>query len=442
MKNINKYTDLAAYTADANRPTNESTVSSIEENKVLKFDGKNVIVDKACAEVGDIAVFDKNTSTKRFIKTATYNATNFPSNLVVAGVVYHRTNDKVYIVSKNNQASARWADGYKVKLSGFDFVIGGIFSITVNSTTTASIPYTSSDTLTTVSAAIALSLSNAGFTSATGWIVAADNVNNCIVIVRNYHTPAITKFTVTDVSAKVIITIITPNDYQCTLTGLLEVVGNIYRVDGGNTSYAGVNYYKFYNYYYTNGGNQTNEPLKSNQIIKYSVFNITDNPILIGYYGAGEEGYIRYLKDKMVKYPYSKLAITNDDGKLNTNLLANIMYQDIDGVLKPSYPSAYNSNKHGVVVDGYITGFEAGNWWIPSVREMYLLIKDVLLDNSDIINKSLGLIGGDMVLASSFYIRTSTEYSTNNMWCYDGRYGVTIANLKYISSIVRAVTSF
>ena len=72
MKNINKYTNLAAYNADTNRPTNESTVSSIDENKVLKFEGKNVIVDKAGAEVGDIAVYDKNTLTKRFVKFSTY----------------------------------------------------------------------------------------------------------------------------------------------------------------------------------------------------------------------------------------------------------------------------------------------------------------------------------------------------------------------------------
>ena len=90
MKNINKYTNLAAYVADTNRPTNESTVSSIDESKVLKFDGKNVLVDKPGAGVGDILVYNTKTMSLQFIKLDTYNAATLPSGITPIGVVCYR----------------------------------------------------------------------------------------------------------------------------------------------------------------------------------------------------------------------------------------------------------------------------------------------------------------------------------------------------------------
>ena len=442
MKQINNYLTKAAYTADGNRPTNKSTVSNIADGTGVVFEGKNVLVDKPAAGVGDICVYDTAVSSVRFIKLGTYNAVTLPASITILGVVYYRTENRVNIVSKNNQASARWAEGYKVKLSGFDLVNGGTFTITVNSTTTASIPYTSTDTLTTIATAIATALNNAGFTSATGWTVAADNTNNCITVIRHYYTPAINTFTTTDAAAKVIATVITPKDYQCTLTGLLTAYSNITRVDGSVSSWAGANYPKFLSYYHDNGGTNTNESLKSGNVVKFAVFNTTDNPILVAYYGAGETGYAAYIKDKMLRYPYSKGSIIDDNGQNNTNMLAPVLYVDIDGTSKPAYPAAYNAKQFGLSVNGYTTGFEVGNWWLPSAREMYLLIKDALLDNSDIVNKTLTAISGDKVLASGYYPWTSTEYNSGYAWFYYGNYGSLYLNVKYGPFGVRAVTAF
>ena len=442
MKYINNYLTKAAYTADTNRPTDKSTASNIADGTGILYEGKNVLVEKAGAGIGDIAVYDTAVSAVRFIKFGTYNATTLPASITILGVVYYRTENRVNIVSKNNQASARWAEGYKVKLAGFDFVNGGSFTITVNATTTAPITYTSADTLTTIATAIATALTNAGFTSATGWAATADNANNCVTVIRHYYTPVINTFTTTDAASKVVATIITIKDYQCTLSGLLTAYGSITRVDGSVSSWAGANYPKFYSYYYANGGTQTNEPLKSGNVVKYAVFNAIDNPILVSYYGAGETGYAAYIKDKMLRYPFSKGSIIDDDGQKNTNLLAPVMYADIDGASKPAYPAAYNAKQFGMAVNGYTTGFEAGKWWLPSVREMYLLIKDALLDNSDIVNKTLTAISGDKVLASGYYPWTSTEYNSYSSWLNYGNNGGMYSNIKSTMFYVRAVTAF
>ena len=212
-KYINNYANKAAYTADSKRATTKSTVSNVADGTGILYEGKNVLVDKAAAGIGDIAVYNTSVSAVQFIKFGTYNATTLPASITILGVVYYRTENRVNIVSKNNQASARWADGYKVKLSGFDFVNGGTFTITVNTTTTVAIPYTNTDTLTTVAASIAAALTNTGFTSATGWAVTADNVNNCVTVIRHYYTPAINTFTIADAASKVVATIITTKDY-------------------------------------------------------------------------------------------------------------------------------------------------------------------------------------------------------------------------------------
>jgi hypothetical protein len=442
MKYINNYLTKASYTADSNRPTTKSTVSNVADGTGILYEGKNVLVDKAGAGIGDIAVYNTSVSAVQFIKFGTYNAATLPASITILGVVYYRTENRVNIVSKNNQASARWAEGYKVKLSGFDLVNGGAFTITVNSTITAAITYTNTDTLTTIAAAISTALTNAGFTSATGWAATADNANNCISIVRNWYTPVINTFTIADAASKVVATIITTKDYQCTLSGLLTAYSNITRVDGSVSSYAGANYPKFYSYYYASGGTNTNEPLKSGNVVKFAVFNSTDNPTLTSYYGSGEAGYTAYIKDKMLRYPFSKGSIIDDNGQNNTNLLAPVMYTDIDGISKPAYPAAYNSKQFGIVVNGYTTGFEVGNWWLPSVREMYLLIKDVLLDNSDIVNKTLTAISGDKVLASGYYPWTSTESNANYSWFYYGTYGNLGNFSKFGTYGVRSVTAF
>ena len=432
MKNVNKYTDTAAYTADTNRPTTESTVSSILDGTGVKFDGKNVLT--LSPAVGDIVVWDAVNSVKKFLKYGTYNAATLPAGITIIGVVYNRTGNTVRVVSKNNAASAPWAAPFKVKVNGFDLATGGTFTITVNSTTTGAIVYTTTDTLTTIATSIAAALTAAGFTSALGWSVAADNTNNCVVVTRSYYTPTISIFTVTDAATKVTATIIAV-DKQTVLSGVLTPYGGAYRNDGV-LSWAGANFEKFYQYFYSNGDANTAQAVGASTIVKYSVFNSTDNPLLITAYGSGEAGYANYIRAKMVKYPYSKGGIIDEDGKGNTAKLIAITYTDIDGTTKPYYPAANNAALFGV------TGMAAGSWWLPANREMYLLIKDVKLDNTDKVNMSLTAIGGDKVLASGYYPWCSTEYYSNISWFYYGYNGPLGNNLKNNSLNVRQVTAF
>ena len=441
MKYINNYATKAAYTADANRPTGLSTVSNIQDGTGVIFDGKNVLVDKPGAGIGDILVYNTKTASLQFIKLDTYNAATLPAGITPIGVVYYRTENRVNVVAKNNAASAKWAAEYIVKLSGFD-AAGGSFTVTVNSTSTAAIAYAPGASLATIATAVASALDVAGFKSSGGWSVAANVAANCVVITRNYYTPLITGISVTDAANKVVATTITPKDYQCTLSGLVTAYGSITRKDGGSSSYAGANYPKFYDYYYNNGATDTNQALQASSPVRYSVFNAVSNPILTAYYGTGEAAYAAYIQDKMLKYPYSKNAIIDDDGFKNTSKLAPESFIDVDGTTKPAYPAAFNAKNYGVSIPGYTTGLEPGAWWLPANREMYLLVKDVLLNSLDPVNRSLTAIGGDRVLASGVVYWCSSQYSSNLAWGYNGTNGYLINLTKNITTTCRPVSAF
>ena len=441
MKYINEYATTAAYTADSNRPTTASTVSNIEDGTGLKFNGKNVL--SLSPGIGDIVVFDKTTLTKKFIKVDTYNAATLSPNLVVIGVVYDRTEKEVRVVAKNEIASQQWAAPYRVKLTGFDLATGGSFTITVNTTTTAAINYAVSATLTQIATAIMAALEAAGFTAATGWSVTADTVNNCIVIQQSSYAPNVTIFTVTDAASKVVRTILKGN-YQTAVSGLLPIYGSISRKDVSTTNSAGVIWQRFYDYYRVSGDDTTGNAVGATSVIRESRFNATDNPLLTAYYAT----YIMYSQDKMIKYPSSKNAIISVDGKGNTVKLAAVTYVDADGATKKAYPAAASAAAYGVSVAGVTTGFEAGGWWLPSTKELYILLKDVTYGlagittaNCDAVNRSLSAIGGNLMsVGGNFW--SSSEHSAYSAWGYYGGNGALGNNSKYTTLASRPVSAF
>lgn len=441
MKNINHYANIAAYNADTNRPTNESVGSSINDGTGIIIAGRNILVDKAGAGVGDILVFDKTTSLKKFIKFGTYHAASLPASIVTIGVVYKKDENKVYIAAKSNATSAIWAQGYKVKLTGFDFDTGGTFTITVNSTTTAEIVYSIGSNLATVVTAINAAI-NAGAdnTALKHWTVAT--AGNYITLEHNRYTPVIVTVSVTDAAAKVTATILTPVDYQTTISGLQTAYSGATRNDGG-VSWVGANFEKFYQYYYTSGGDTaTNQAVGTGDPIRYSRYNSTDNPAIVSFYGAGEAGYANYIRAKMVRAPYAKNAMLSRNGQALTTALAAVTFVDADGTTKPVYPAAHNARNTTIgTVAGFTTGLEAGAWWLPSFVEMYDLIRDRQLNGLDRVNLSLTAIGGTTILPSTTYW-TSTEPSTYGAWRYYGTGGGLYLNSKDYSNSVRPVTAF
>ncbi len=409
MKYLNNYADEAAYNADT-RPTDSSVVSNIE-NVGVKYDGKNVFVTKESADVGDILVIDGGDL--RYIKLDTYDASILPE-VTPIGVVYYRTPTEIRVIYKDSLGSAQWAAPMRVKVEGFDLVNGGTHTITVNSSTYP-FTYAAGATLSDVSAAILAALP-----TDEGWSV--ETKDGYIVIQRSYYTPAINSFDVSDLTATIL-----NEDNQARLTGFLTAYANWTRENGYSHAYAGANFERFLQYYSASGSDATGVDESVYSVIKESVFNATDNPLLVEKYGT----YENYILDNLVKMPYSKDAIVDNDGKANTEKLVSYTYIDDDGVEKPCFPAAHAASS---VSAGNVT------WWLPSAEEMAVLARGVKLDYSDPLSRSLSAIGSRFAITSHHW--TSSERSSYYSWRYYGYTGSMNLNLKHYSYVVRAVSAF
>jgi hypothetical protein len=408
MKYLNNYADEAAYNADT-RPTDSSTVSNIETVGV-RYDGKNVFVPKESADVGDIVVVDNGEL--RYIKLDTYDASLITVEPI--GVVYYRTDTEIRVIYKDSLGNAQWAAPFRAKVEGFDLVNGGTHTITVNSSTYP-FTYSAGATLADVSSAILASLPTDA-----GWSV--ETKNGYIVIQRSYYTPAINSFDVSDLTATIL-----NEDRQARLTGFLTAYANWTRENGYSHTYAGANFERFLQYYSASGSDATGVDESVSSVIKESVFNATDNPLLVEKYGT----YENYILDNLVKMPYSKNAIADNDGKSNTEKLISYTYIDDDGVEKPCFPAAHAASS---VSAGNV------NWWLPSAEEMAVLVRGVKLNYSDPLSRSLYKIGSRFAITSSHW--TSSERYSNTSCIYYGLNGYMHILNKNYSYVVRAVSAF
>ena len=418
MSQINKYADKAAYESDTARLRTLSSESYIENDGVLLYDGVNTVVRKSAAGVGDLVVFDKTDGVLKFIKGATLVADKMPAELVPAGVVYGRHGDKLRIVSLNNatyngSAGVVWAAPYRVALSDFDLTAGGEFALsfgTGDSVIEIPVSYAAGSTLESIASALATANS-----------LPSDYTN--IDVVRGCSI----RRTSDDIH------------YQITFTGLL-FPGQIRRTSGVNSNIAGYNADKFLQYYSANGSTSTNVPLGSSTIIRESVFTEADNPALVAAYPT----YRDYLfGEHMLQYP-TAYGVTLQSGKNNTNLIGTLRFTDIFGDDSPCYPAAAAALNYGVTVEGMTTGLKAGAWWLPSVEEMYLLMRDRALTeadaDSDPVNRTLSRIGGDMCLGDDNYLHTSCEFSQSYVYSYYRNFGAVYSIDKFAQFTVRPVS--
>lgn len=420
MSQVNKYANKAGYTADKNRKDTQSAVSYIEDDGALIYDGVNVVVDKPAAGVGDLAVFDKTTGTIRFVKGATLVAEQLPPQLVPVAVVYARQGGRVLIVSLRNAASSvYWAYSYEVALSGFELSTGGTFTLRIYNTDHA-FTYAPGATLADIAAQIN---ADEKIRTTYGWTASADEAGGRIVMSTNTWSP---NYVLIDVTNGCQITYPRENvSYQTTLTGIL-IKGTreeIRRKNGAKGTAAGGVLDQFAEYYSERGQKATGQKPGSDIIIQESVFTEVDNPDLVAVYPT----YKDYLfAEHMVQYP-TAFGTMLQDGKINTNLIGRLTFEDIYGKTQYRYPAAAAALDFGITVEGMTTGLEAGAWWLPSSEEVYLLMHDRVRFVADVekdpVNRTLLRLKATMCYGYYYYVHTSCEMQESYIYIYNGRAG-------------------
>lgn len=446
MSQINKYADKAAYEADAARLRTLSSESYIENDGVLLYDGVNVVIPKSAAGVGDLVVFDKTAGALKFIKGATLVAEKIPSELVPAAVVYGRDGDKVRIVSLENATfngsdEMRWANSYEVALSGFDLAAGGTAVLTFGTGIyKVDLPLTwgAGAKLSDIHAQINSFVT--GQIKDYGWTSSVDAANSRIIMSSNTWSPVFS--TIGVVSGCQITRPTEDVDYQTTLTGvLIEGTNDYIRCKNGvNVSFAGCNPERFLQYYSINGRDVTNIVPGSSIIIRESVFTEEANPELVAAYAT----YRDYLfGEHLAEYP-SAYGTMLRDGRMNTAKIGGLRFVNIHGESVPCYPAAAAALDYSVTVEGATTGLEAGAWWMPSVEEAYILMRDRVLTAADVakdpVNLSLTQLGKATCYGGGYSIKTSCEYNTNSSFVYEGLAGYIGSQYKAVKAHVRPVS--
>ena len=215
-------------------------------------------------------------------------------------------------MAKDKLANAKYAQGYKVKLTGFNFATGGSFDISLidRETKSGTISYNTSATLGSIAASIN-ALAHSRFSAV------ANETYNCITIEHNdYSAPTITisnsspAITMTELAGKYQTTyvdtildngIIKPGQYY------LKVYPPLRRW----------NFAKFKAYYSVSGATDVGLSESSASILRQSAFNMTDNPVLYAKYGGD---YDAYLMSEMA-WPCGR-GIRQFDSQLMTYALA------------------------------------------------------------------------------------------------------------------------
>jgi hypothetical protein len=442
MSQVNKYADKAGYTADKNRKDTQSAVSYVEDDGVLIYDGVNTVIRKSAAGVGDLVVFDKTDSTLKFIKGDTLVTEKIPPQLIPVAVVYARQGERVLIVSLENAlGSTRWANTYKVALSGFDLSAGGTAVLSFGQGIYAMelpITYAAGASLADIAAQIN---ANATVKSTYGWTASVDEATARIIVSSNTWHP---DFAIIKVVSGCQITR-PPEDvnYQTTLTGVLieGATDPVRRKNGVDASLAGCNPEEFLRYYSANGSEKPGQQPGSGEIIRESAFTEEANPALVAAYPT----YRDYLfGEHLLQYPAAYGALLRD-GKTDTHLIGRLTFEDIYGKTQYRYPAAAAALDYGITVEGATTGLEAGAWWLPSVDEIYLLMHDRVLTAADVekdpVNRTLSRLGKATCYGSNTTFRTSCEHNYALAFVYNGYTGNLNGNYKYNTYFVRTVSA-
>lgn len=139
-------------------------------------------------------------------------------------------------------------------------------------------------------------------------------------------------------------------------------------------------------------------------------------------FGEGEEGWLKYLKSFEPVMNTQQGIFAEETGKEITSMLSSMRYNSPkvqNGIFSPMCDYATSITTATI---------SAGELYVPSAKELYLILKDVKYGtssdvNSDVLNKALNLIGGKAIKNNLPWYSCS-RYKSYVAWISHGKYGL------------------
>lgn len=462
-KYLRQYASREAYENDINKPADVSSVSlaGIEP----AFDGHNVIGPYVSIglEVGDEKLYDKYEKTHKILKHGTYKADTFDSARYVRSESFYLCSFadrdvfvyKKCIGGKSNtyhggavDGSEQWAANNEYKVT-CDLSANGGFSYTCkpySADIAGSCSWTAGATIASVVAQL---------TTGSGLVVTAISDNEIRFRISTYNNGSITftettGTTILDCSFSARIGINgTPRGSHCGFQGqtvltcfpTLKYMADssaCYCVSGNNSSIrTNVDPATFKNYH-TNSGGAEFAAESASVPMKKSVWDAlaeSETEEEVALYNKYDGDYDKYLLSRRMEMNICKGvgSTCREQSFEYTKALANCYFTDAEGNVKHVYPAAAICMAHGITVDGYETGFEAGNFYLNGCVELVDMLSP---EKRNILNEAINTTTGGQQLALRAQWAVG-EYNSSYGWFYYPTNGALYYTLKCNACQVR-----
>ena len=374
--------------------------------------------------IGDHLVFDKNTSKRMVIRDVDFDRQSLPANLVDGkAVFYANIGDRPFFVGIENLGDKMFSQYSRCKITGFDLENGGTAKITANS---FSCEFSYDAGATYAEIATAMTAAKAGdYRSYVTFQALEDGIG-----VKTWPTSLAVdsgglsiewlkaiKADGTEVTGKV------SWDTLANYCDLTEIGYNAMDMRGMDGT--GRLHKKQYIEYIRTLASATTFGDEATAFMNQTTFNSCsdgtvggdDGIALYNKYGGDYYAYADVCASmRLINYdvPY-KTAETLRTGEKATKELAGVKMYDFDGSIINAFPAAATAEAYGITTDGFVTGFEAGNWHQLGVGELSRIMRvatsrTTTLDPDDILNKAIVAGGGTPIVGNVSHALVGASY--------------------------------
>lgn len=170
----------------------------------------------------------------------------------------------------------------------------------------------------------------------------------------------------------------------------------------------------------------------------------TTLPSAISKYGAGSDGWDRYLQSRLAKYPSSFNGLGWKDGKVETKVLTDIN----DSTSRAFFPIANFAATHYTTYGSFGTaknfwncdGLRYGDWFVAGIKVVIELFRNIscndlsVLESTDVVNRAMLKISASRIDLYGIPYALPCLYTTGRYWSlsdsgvFDGNYGLNATN--------------
>lgn len=451
MSYLHKYQDKAAYTAATDRPANKPNVSLAGEEVIFDPLNTAIPIERGQLQIGDHLVYDKVEQKHKVIRNSGFKLSALDTNRYIDGkaVFYANIGDKAYFVGIQNLGDKAFSQYSRCKITGFDLENGGTAKITANSFS-CEFSYDAGATYAEIAAAMTAAKTG-GYRTYVLFQALEDGIG-----VKTWPTDIAVasgglsiewlkaiKADGTEVTGKV------SWDTLANYCDLTEIGYNAMDMRGMDGT--GRLHKKQYIEYIRTLASATTFGDEATAFMNQTTFNSCsdgtvggdDGIALYNKYGGDYYAYADMCASmRLINYdvPY-KTAETLRTGEKATKELAGVKMYDFDGSIINAFPAAATAEAYGITTDGFVTGFEAGNWHQLGVGELSRIMRvatsrTTTLDPDDILNKAIVAGGGTPIVGNVTHALCGAGSVLTQLVFY-GTYGDLNSGSRIIASRVR-----